>query len=91
LTPELAKKLRNLAEKQDRTESEVLRDILDVYLKDRGSRGLPNEPFRKYSPIGLETLPRTIRKDQDLRLREIAEKTGRKMSEFMREAVERFS
>ena len=51
-------------------------------------KGLPFEPFRKFSPVGLKTLPRTIRKDQDLKLRELAEKTDRKISELVREAVE---
>jgi len=33
-------------------------------------------------------LPRTIRKEQEARLRELVEKTGRKISELMREAAE---
>ena len=87
LTPKLAKKLSSLAKAQKKAESEVLRGILDAYLKNIDNKGLSYEPLRKLSPIGLKTLPRTIRKDQDRKLREIAEKTGRKISELVREAV----
>jgi predicted DNA-binding protein len=34
-------------------------------------------------------MPRPIRKEQAARLRELAEKTGRSISELVREAVER--
>lgn len=61
---------------------------MDAYLKYIESKGLPYEPFRKLSPLGLKILPRTIRKEQDAKLREIAEKTGRKISELVREAME---
>ncbi len=49
LTPKQAKKLKNLAKKQGKTESEVLRQILDAYLKDIEYKGLPYEPFKKLS------------------------------------------
>jgi len=87
LSPKLTEKLKNTAEKQGKTESEVLRQILDVYLKDIEKKKLTYKPFRKLSPSGLKTLSRTIRKDQDKKLREIAGKTGRKISELVREAV----
>ena len=79
-----------MTKKQGKTESEVLRKILDIYFKDIEKRGLPYEPYRKFSPIGLEVLPRTIRKEQDAKLRELMEKTGRKISELAREAIEGF-
>jgi predicted DNA-binding protein len=90
LTPELVKKLGNLAKKEGKTESAVLRKILDVYFRDIEKKGLPYEPLRKFSPVGLKVLPRTIRKEQDAKLRELCEKTGRKISELVREAVESF-
>ena len=90
LTPKQAQKLANLAKKQGKTESTALRTILDAYFKDIEKRGLPYEPYRKFSPVGLEVLPRTIRKDQDRKLRKLAEKTGRKISELAREAVDSF-
>lgn len=55
------------------------------------NRGLPYEPFRKLSVKGYKILPRTIRKGQDRKLREIAEKTGRKISELVRDVVEKFT
>jgi len=51
---------------------------------------LPYEPFRKLTFTGFKVLPRTITKEQDKRLREIAEKTGRKITELVREAVEKY-
>lgn len=80
----------NLAKKLNTTESAALRKILDAYFKDIDKKGLPLEPLRKTSPVGLKFLPRTITKKQDLRLRELIEKTGRKISELVREAVESF-
>ena len=35
----------------------------------------------------MKVLPRTITRDQDRKLRKLAEKTGRKISELAREAV----
>jgi len=90
LTPELIKKVKDLAEKNAKTESEVLRRILDVYFENI-KKNLPYEPLRKTSPVGLKVLPRTIRKDQDAKLRELTEKTGRKISELVRQAVEIFN
>jgi predicted DNA-binding protein len=90
LTPKQAQKLRNLAKKEKKTESAALRIVLDAYFKDIDKKGLSCEPYRKFSPIGLKVLPRTIRKDQDARLRKLMEKTGRKISELAREAVEVF-
>ena len=88
LVPKQAQKLANLAKKQGKAESTALRTILDAYFKNIEKRGLPYEPYRKFSPIGLKVLPRTIRKEQDTRLRELMEKTGRKISELAREAVD---
>jgi len=86
----LIKKLGNLAKKEKKTESAALRIVLDSYFKDIDKKGLSYEPYRKFSPIGLKVLPRTITLAHDRKLREIAEKTGRKISEQAREAVERF-
>ena len=91
LTPELAKKLGNLARKGGKTESEILRGVLDAYFQHIGRKGLIYEPLRKTPPVGLKVLPRTIRKEQDVRLRELTEKTGRKISELVREAVKNFN
>ena len=90
LTPDLVKKLAYLAKKEEKTESEVLRKILDAYFNDIEKNGLPYEPLRKFSPVGLKFLPRTITKRQDEKLRELCEKTGRKISELARDAIESF-
>ncbi len=90
LTPNQAKKLRNLAKKRVKSESEVLRGILDAYLTHIESKGLPYEPLRKLTFTGYKALPRTITKEQDKKLREIAEKTGRSINELTREAIKGF-
>ncbi len=64
--------------------------MLEAYLKDIEARGLPFEPYKKISPLGMKVLPRTITIEQDRKLREIAEKTGRRMSKLARDAVELF-
>ena len=46
------------------------------------------KPYMKTPPKGLITLPRTISKEQDRELREIAKKMGRGISELVRGAVE---
>ncbi|MDP1854263.1 MAG: ribbon-helix-helix domain-containing protein [Candidatus Omnitrophota bacterium] len=77
-----------MAKKLNTTESAALRKIIDAYFKDIEKKGLPYEPLRKISPIGLKLFSRTITKEQDRKLRELAEKTGRKISELAREAAE---
>lgn len=90
LSHELAKKIRDLAKKEGKVESVVLRQILDAYFKEIDRKGLPYEPLRKTSPVGLKIVPRTIRKDQSDKLGELIEKTGRKSSELIRDAIESF-
>ena len=55
-----AQKLRNLARKQGKTESETLRDMLDTYFKEIETKGLPFEPYRKILPLGMKILPRRL-------------------------------
>ena len=86
----MIKKLGILAKKEKKTESAALRIILDAYFKDIDKKGLSYEPYRKFSPVGMKVLPRTITIAHDRKLREIAEKTGKRLSELAREAVERF-
>jgi len=63
--------------------------VLDAYLKNIEAKGLPFGPYRKISPLGMKIFPRTVTREQDRKLREIAEKTGRKISELARGAVEK--
>lgn len=90
LSSKLVKSVADLAKKEGKTESEVLRKILYAYFQNIEKGGLPYDPLRKFSPVGLRVLPRTIRKEQDAKLRELVAKTGRKISELVREAVEIF-
>jgi hypothetical protein len=64
--------------------------MLDAYLAEVDKRGLPSEPYGKMQFKGYEerVVPRTIRREQDARLRELSDKTGRSLSELVREAVE---
>ena len=79
-----------MAKKLNTTESAALRKIIDAYFQDIAKKGLPYEPLRKFSPVGLRFLPRTITKKQDEKLRDLCEKTGRRISELVRDAVESF-
>ena len=90
LTPKQAQKVKNLAKRERKSESEVLRQVLETYLKGIETKGLLFEPYRKISLLGMKVLPRTITLEQDRKLREIAERTGRRISEVAREAVEDF-
>ena len=90
LTPGQAQKLKTLAGKKQRTESEVLRGILDSYLKETNGKAVAHEPCRRTPIVGLKTLPRTITKAQDKNLRELSEKTGRGISALVRQATEQY-
>ena len=51
---------------------------------------IPYEPLKKKQLLGLKTIARTIRIEQDKKLRLLAERTGRSISELVREAITRF-
>ena len=82
LSVDLAKKLKKQAKKQGKAESAVLRNILDDYLKK-----LKKQHCLKQQCVGLQRLARTIRREQDIKLRKIAEETGMTISEVVREAL----
>ena len=82
-------KAGKISSKEKKTESVILRDILDDYLKKPGK--LKKQHFQKQQCIGLQRLARTIRKDQDIKLRKIAEETGMTISEVVRGALEDLS
>ena len=67
--------------------------MLDAYLAEIEKRSLPSEPYGKMRFKGYEerVVPRTIRREQDSRLRELSERTGRSLSELTRGAVEEHS
>ena len=91
LSSDMITLLGSTAKKEGKSGSEILRKAIDSYLNRINWENLSYEPYKKTSPTGLKVLPRTISKDQDARLRNLSEKTGRKMSELVREAVEGFS
>ena len=90
MTAEQARKLKEAAKMGLVSESEALRRMVAAYLARMDKRDLPSEPYGKMRFKGYEerVVPRTIRREQDARLRELAERTGRSISELVREAVE---
>ena len=92
LTAEQARRLLEAAKKAVVSESEALRRMVDTYLAEVNKRGLLSEPYGKMQFKGYEerVVPRTIRKEQDARLRELSERTGRSISELVRETVEEY-
>ncbi|OGX29295.1 MAG: hypothetical protein A3B78_01240 [Omnitrophica WOR_2 bacterium RIFCSPHIGHO2_02_FULL_67_20] len=93
MTAEQGRKLRDAAKQSAVSESEALRRMVDAYLAEVDKRGLPSEPYGKMKFRGYEerVVPRTIRREQDAKLRELAERSGKSISELVREAVERLS
>lgn len=90
MSPKQAEKLRKLAAKRGSSESAALREVIAKYLVHVRKRGLPYQPCQKTSPDARKVKPRTISREQDKALRELADKTGRSISELVREAVESF-
>ena len=60
-------------------------------ISPRGGQAGPTtrEPYGKmrFQAYKERVVPRTIRKEQDAKLRELSERSGRSLSEFVREAV----
>ena len=90
-TKEQIEKLEQIAKERGVTQSTIIREAIDFYLKEIKSRDLIIFlSLRKYPVIGLIRASRTIRIDQDERLKTLAEKTGGKVSELTREAIRKF-
>lgn len=91
LSAQWAKKLEKEAEKRKITESEVLREVLDKYFAYIEKNGFSKKVCTKFSVgKGLKTKSRTVRRDQESRLRKMTEKSGRHISELVREALNGF-
>ena len=72
-----------------KTCSHIVREALDSYAMKVNKEPLSkHQENQKYPIIGLKTIPVTIRQDQDDWLRLVADKTGKKLSQLGREAVE---
>ena len=87
LPADLSKKLKKLAQKAHISESAIFRQMLDKYLEKPLLR---NKSGEKEGVLGIKLKPRTILKEQDKRLRELCNMTGRGMSELLREAVKAY-
>lgn len=90
LPKNLLGRLEGHAKEQGTTESAVLRKMIDEYFSKNKGKSFDYSPFRKQSVLGMKTAPRTVRRDQDKMLRGFSQKTGRSMSEIIREAIEVF-
>lgn len=86
-------RLKALADKEKKTESQVLRQILDRYLNRMERKKLLYKPYRKCekssSGSGMKHIGRTITREQNKRLRLLTEKAGRGISELVREAIKK--
>lgn len=78
-----AKKLKDLAKKRCKTESEVLRGMIEVYLKEIENKNLSYKHFKRLCPTGLKFIARTITREQDKRFAAVQE--GRDISFVDRE------
>ncbi len=84
--------LKNMAKKGRKSRSHILRQAIDAYwLKLNKEPNIACITGKKYPVQGLRVVPVTIRKDQDLWLQGMVEKTGKKRSEIGREAFEYYA
>ena len=91
LTPELCQKLAVLAQKAKITESALLRRMLDKYLKSIEKGSVLYKPYQKTEFLGnMRVCARTISREEDKKLRELHNHSGRSISEIIREAVREY-
>ncbi len=84
LTPGQLSRLDSMSKRTGKTQSELIRGALDLYFARVDQLGLPEAAFRKPPRLGLVTASRTIRVDQNERLRQLTQQRGRQMSELVR-------
>ena len=87
LSADLSKKLKKLAQKARISESAIFRQMLDKYFEKPLLR---NKSGEKEDILDIKLKPRTILKEQDKKLRELCNMTGREMSELLMEAVKAY-
>ncbi|MCB4792155.1 MAG: ribbon-helix-helix domain-containing protein [Elusimicrobia bacterium] len=90
LPKNLSDRLEGHAKDQKTTESAVLRNMIDEYFSKNKGKSLDYSPLKKLSILGMKTTPRTVRRDQDKMLRDFSQKTGRNVSEIVRNAIEKY-
>ena len=88
LTPKQLEKLENEVKKTRSNRSNICRKALDYYQAKINKSNLPDQPYHKYPILGLKNVSVTIRQDQLDWVRVMAAKTGKKLSEIGREALE---
>lgn len=91
LPHEVYKRLQNLVKVTKKNRSHISREALDAYFLKVNKEPLKVHGVCEKDPvIGLKHIPITIRQDQSSWLRIMAEKTGRKISQLGREAIENY-
>ncbi len=82
-------RLENRVKNTKKTRSHISREALDFYFLKVNKEPLQIHQICAKDPIvGLKHIPITIRRDQSSWLRMMAEKTGKKISQLGREAIE---
>lgn len=79
--------LKKYSRKTRRLHSKIIQEAVEYYLLMWEIEPSLYEPLRKKEILGLKRIARTIKIDQDKRLRLLAERTGRSISELTREAI----
>ncbi len=90
LTENQRKKLENEVKRTHSNRSNICRKALDAYRLKINKETVSYQPYHKYPVLGLKNISVTIRQDQADWVRIMAEKTGKKLSEIGREALEYF-
>jgi len=89
LPRDIGSKLKEIAQQSKAAESIVLRSMLDGYFRKVERHELRYQPLKKLSQLGgVRTTARTVRRDQDRKLRELSLETGRSISDIIREAID---
>ncbi len=88
LTEKQREKLENEVKKTHLNRSNIYRKSLDAYRLKINKEPISYQPYHKYPILGLKNVSVTIRQDQADWVRVLAEKTGKKLSEIGREALE---
>lgn len=79
--------LKKYSQKTRRLESKIIQEAIEYYLLPWEIEKLPYEPLKKKQILGLKRIARTIKIDQDKSLRLLTKRTGRGISELVREAI----
>lgn len=89
LPEEMCKRLENRVKTSRKTRSHIVKEALDAYFLKVNKEPLEVHQICEKDPvIGLKTISVTIRQDQGDWLRMMSEKTGKKLSQLGREAME---